>query len=161
MARVELWLLRHGDAEDENPEAPGEDAARRLTPKGEEQAAAAARALRALDRGFLRVLCSPRVRARETAAPVAAALGRPLEEHAPLAGGFGVGETAAVLRALPEPGRVLLVGHEPDLSELVEALTGARVAMRKGGLAAVRLEGDGHAELVALLRPGELAAIAG
>ena len=52
-------------------------------------------------------------------------------------------------------GDVLLVGHEPDFSAEVARLTGAQVKMSKGGLAIV----DGST-LVALLRPGDLAAIA-
>lgn len=50
---------------------------------------------------------------------------------------------------------VLLVGHDPDFSEAVLRLTGARVKMKKGGLAGI----DGR-ELKVLLRPAELSAIA-
>ena len=50
---------------------------------------------------------------------------------------------------------MLLVGHEPDFSDEVARLTGAKAKMRKGGLAIV----DGST-LIALLRPGDLAAIA-
>ena len=57
-------------------------------------------------------------------------------------------------------GRLLLVGHEPDLSGIVGDLTGGRVDLKKGGLAVVSLEGAGG-ELVVLLRPRELALIAG
>lgn len=49
----------------------------------------------------------------------------------------------------------ILVGHEPDFSSEIARLTGARVKLRKGGLAIV----DGST-LVALLRPKDLAAIA-
>lgn len=52
-------------------------------------------------------------------------------------------------------GDVLLVGHEPDFSDEVARLTGAKVKLRKGGLAIA----DGGT-LVALLRPRDLAAIA-
>ena len=59
-----------------------------------------------------------------------------------------------------QDGRLLLVGHEPDLSLTVSALTGARIDLKKGGLAVVRLEGAGG-ELTVLMRPRELALIAG
>jgi phosphohistidine phosphatase len=49
----------------------------------------------------------------------------------------------------------MLVGHEPDLSEAVQRLTGARIKLKKGGVAAVE---DG--ELHVLLRPKDLKAIA-
>jgi phosphohistidine phosphatase len=52
------------------------------------------------------------------------------------------------------------VGHEPDLSRVVAELTGGRVDLKKGGVAAVRLE-NASGELVVLMRPRELALIAG
>ena len=55
-------------------------------------------------------------------------------------------------------GDVLLVGHEPDFSQVVQDLTGARVDLKKGGVAAVRLDGS-RAELIALLRPRDLQAL--
>lgn len=53
-------------------------------------------------------------------------------------------------------GNVLLIGHEPDLSSAIARLTGANVAMKKGGLASID---DG--QLHALLRPEHLERIAG
>jgi len=50
---------------------------------------------------------------------------------------------------------VLLVGHDPDFSSAVRMLTGARVQMKKGGLAGVEAR-----ELKVLLRPRELKRIA-
>ncbi len=50
---------------------------------------------------------------------------------------------------------VLMVGHDPSFSMAVQDLTGARAHMRKGGLAGID---DG--ELVVLMRPRELIAIA-
>ena len=52
-------------------------------------------------------------------------------------------------------GDVLLVGHEPDFSDELARLTGARAKLKKGGLAIVD-----QGELKALLRPLDLAAIA-
>jgi hypothetical protein len=51
---------------------------------------------------------------------------------------------------------VLLVGHDPSFTLTLHQLTGAQARMRKGGLAAIA-----KGELVTLLRPAELAAIAG
>ena len=58
-------------------------------------------------------------------------------------------------------GRLLLVGHEPDLSNLARELTGGRIDLKKGGLAVVRLDGAASGELAVLVRPRELALIAG
>ena len=46
-------------------------------------------------------------------------------------------------------------GHEPDFSQVVHDLTGARVDLKKGGVAAVRLDGS-SAELIVVMRPREL-----
>jgi len=142
-----IYLLRHGDAE----EGMGDDAARRLTAKGERQSRAAGDALAALGIMPDTCLASPKVRAADTAKLVCEALDLEPETTEDLRGGpFDSTDLAA------GRGDVLLVGHEPDFSAEVARLTGAKVKLRKGGLAAV----DGGT-LVALLRPNDLAAIAG
>jgi phosphohistidine phosphatase len=160
MAR-QLWLLRHGDAE---PHGTREDAERRLTERGEGQARAAGIALARLQAGFELILFSPKTRALQTAELAAtqwsAEQGERLLVHAPLAGGFDARQALAELAGLTGEGRLLLVGHEPDLSSVIADLTGGRPDLKKGGLAVVRLEGAGG-ELVVLLRPRELALIAG
>jgi len=141
-----IYLLRHGAAED----GDGDDAARRLTPKGERQGKAAGRALATLEAEIDACLTSPRVRAAETARLACEPLGIEPEIAEELRGdGFDALALAA------GRGDVLLVGHEPDCSAEVARLTGAKAKMRKGGLAIV----DGST-LVALLRPADLAAIA-
>jgi phosphohistidine phosphatase len=169
MAR-QLWLLRHADAE---PHGARPDAERRLTARGESQAHAAGIALERLRADFDAVLFSPKTRARQTADLAAAhwseqQRGR-LSVHPPLAGGFTARDALAELAGLAADGRLLLVGHEPDFSGVIGDLTGGRPDLKKGGLAVVRLEGgaprlggDGVVgELVVLLRPRELALIAG
>jgi phosphohistidine phosphatase len=52
-----------------------------------------------------------------------------------------------------------MVGHNPSFAQVVHDLTGARVDMKKGGVAAIRLA-SGPAELLVLLRPKELEAMA-
>jgi phosphohistidine phosphatase len=141
-----IWLLRHGDAEDQGPD----DDARRLTPRGEQEARAAAGALVALEVQVDACLSSPKVRAFDTARAVCTELGVAVEEIEALRGGdFDPEELAA------GHGDVLLVGHEPDLSRAIQAATGARVELKKGGLAAIE---DGS--LITLLRPAQLRAIA-
>ena len=61
--------------------------------------------------------------------------------------------------AAAHEGDVLVVGHEPDFSQVVHDLTGARVDFKKGGVAAVRL--GASPELLVLLRPTEIIAMAG
>jgi phosphohistidine phosphatase len=141
-----ILLLRHGNAEDGN----GDDSARRLTSKGERQARDAGRALAALEIPIGSCLTSPKRRAAETAGLACEALGIEPETARELGGGAFDSLSLAAGR-----GDVLLVGHEPDFSDEVARLTGARVKMRKGGLAIV----DGST-LVALLGPDALRLIA-
>ena len=54
----------------------------------------------------------------------------------------------------------MIVGHEPDFSQTIYDLTGARVDLKKGGLAMVRVSAGGG-QLLLLLRPGEIELIAG
>ena len=142
-----LWLLRHGDAADGSP-----DAERPLTEKGERQARDAGRALARLGVKVEACLTSPKVRAAETARLACEPLGIEPQHEPKLAGGpFDAEALAAGLGD-----NVLLVGHDPDFSMAVHALTGAQVRMKKGGLAGVE-----KGELMVLLRPKETAAIPG
>jgi phosphohistidine phosphatase len=148
----QLWLLRHGDAESHGTR---HDADRRLTPKGEKQARMAGEALARLGLEFAAVYTSPRVRARDTAHLAAEPLKADPLIHQPLSAGFDANEARALLAAAGDGARVLVVGHEPDFSQTVHDLTGARIDLKKGGIAGVRLDGA-SAELIDLLRPKEL-----
>ncbi len=141
-----IWLLRHGDAEDGD-----DDDARRLTNKGESQAERAGRALAALDVQLDACLTSPKVRALDTAKIACRHLGLEPEVADELAGGSFDLDALAAGR-----GDVVLVGHEPDFSNAIADATGARVKLKKGGLAGV----DGSL-LHVLVRPGDLKQIAG
>jgi phosphohistidine phosphatase len=160
MAR-QLWLLRHAEAE---PHGSREDSARRLTERGEQQARAAGAAIARMGVGFDAILYSPKVRAAQTAELAAEAWDEEERErmavHEPLAGGFEMAQALDALAGSGADGRVLLIGHEPDLSQLAASLTGARLDLKKGGLAVLRLDGA-SAELAILMRPRELALVAG
>ncbi len=140
-----IWLLRHGDAEPGSP-----DFDRRLTEKGERQARVAGKALRRLGVRIDACLTSPKLRAAETARLACEPLGVELTLEPALEEGPFDAEALAAGH-----GEVLLVGHEPDFSQAVRDLTGARVQLKKGGVAGI----DGR-ELKVLLRPKELSAIA-
>ena len=148
MAR-QLWLLRHGEAE---PHDARSDDERRLTDRGADQSRAAGRALAALDVVFQAVYTSPKVRARDTAQLACEVLGCEPIEHGPLRQGFTADDALELLHA---DERVLVVGHEPDFSQVVQDLTGGRIDLKKGGVAGVRLDGA-RGELIVLLRPREL-----
>lgn len=147
-----LWLLRHGEAE---PHDPGADDTRRLTDRGRDQSRAAGRALAALGIEFQLVFTSPKLRALETAQLACEALGGEPVEHAPLRVGFEHSHALELLSAAGDDQRVLIVGHEPDFSQVVHDFTGARIDLKKGGVAGLRVAGTAG-ELLVLLRPREL-----
>jgi phosphohistidine phosphatase len=140
-----IWFLRHGEAEDTEP-----DFDRRLTPKGERQARDAGAALALLRVEIEVCLTSPKVRARETARLACEALGVELTVDERLTGGHF--DPLDLTAGLDD---VLLVGHEPDFSDAIAHLTGGLVDMKKGGLAAVE-----DRALRVLLRPRETKALA-
>lgn len=141
-----LWLLRHAHAADGTP-----DDERPLTELGVSQAEAAGRALQALGVTIDACLTSPKLRAVQTAQLACAPLGVEVTIDRRLAGEpFDANDLVAGL------GDVLLVGHDPSFTLTLHDLTGAQARMKKGGLA-----GIAKGELVALLRPSELSAIAG
>lgn len=160
---VELLLLRHGIAEERGGLVP--DAARALTERGRERTAAVLRALVA--RGFAadRLIASPLRRARETAElAVTAGLAPALElAEALLPGGQPLAALPIWLATLESAEcsrpRLMLVGHEPDLSTLAAQLLGAPpggLTLRKAGLAVLRLPrtaNPGEAHLRLLLTP--------
>lgn len=155
MSSRQLWLLRHGEAE---PHGARSDAQRRLTARGEEQSRVAGTALVALDAVPVLAFTSPKVRARDTARLACERVGVDPVVHDAVVG-LDAAEALALIAAVSDGERVLVVGHEPDMSQVVHDLTGARIDMKKGGIAVVRLDGS-RGELITLMRPRELRAIA-
>ena len=153
----QLWLLRHGEAE---PHDARPDDERQLTDRGRAQSRAAGAALAALKIEIHLAFTSPKVRARDTALLACETLGIQPVEHAALAAGFDADEALALLAAASADQRVLAVGHEPDFSQVVFDLGGGRIDMKKGGIAALRLDGT-RGELIVLLRPREIDSISG
>ncbi len=147
----QLWLLRHGEAVPHDSKPDGE---RELTARGERQALAAGAGLARLGVEFDACYTSPKVRARDTASLACEALNVEPIVHDALEEGFSRRDAEELLYAHGDDARVLVVGHEPDFSQVVHDFTGGRIDMKKGGIAAVR--GD---ELLVLLRPRELESI--
>jgi phosphohistidine phosphatase len=132
--RTQLYLIRHADAGD--PEAwTGSDDVRPLSGKGEKQAKRLGRFLAELGFRPDAVITSPKTRARQTAEIVADALGVEVAIDERLGGGVDVVAIEAILFDAGEPERPVLVGHDPDLSELTSWIAGAGpIALKKGAL---------------------------
>jgi phosphohistidine phosphatase len=138
--RFELYLLRHADAGD--PGAwPGDDAQRPLSPKGRKQAERLAEHLARLGVRVDAVVTSPKVRAVETATPVADALGAAVVQDGRLGQALSIGSVEELLGDHEGARRIVLVGHDPDFSELLGDLVGSEdLPMRKGALARIDAE---------------------
>lgn len=122
--------MRHAEA------APGDpDELRPLTPEGRATARALAERLAIHEPDA--VVSSPLLRARETAEAIARAAG--IESHTDdrLAPGATVTELSSAVTGRGDI--VVVVGHQPDCSEIVLALTGQEVKFPPGGVVELAL----------------------
>jgi phosphohistidine phosphatase SixA len=129
---VRLYLVRHAEAAQGEP-----DDLRPLTAAGR----AAARALGerlAADGRFDAVLCSPLLRARETAGELGRALGCEPEPDERLAPGASADDVRDLVAG--RGNAVVVVGHQPDCSNIAAALSGGPPpAFPPAGLAVLEL----------------------
>jgi phosphohistidine phosphatase len=158
---LQLFFVRHADAGDP-AEWTGDDRDRPLSDEGRRQARQLGSYLKALQLNPDAVITSPKVRAADTAKLVGEALGRDVTTDSRLAGGLEADGLGGLLGDLDAGvGRVILVGHDPDLSSLVSWLGGAPVELGKGALARVDLPdrsvGPGRGSLRWLLPPDAIA----
>jgi phosphohistidine phosphatase len=153
---VQLHFLRHAHAGDPG-KWRGPDDLRPLSAKGRHQAESLGRHLDSLGLHFDLLLSSPLVRARQTAELVAERLGLTVLIDDRLGGGLDEAGLAAVLADHGRSARPILVGHDPDMSELVTRLSGATaIPMRKGAFARIDIGPDlapGSGTLVFLIPP--------
>lgn len=140
---MEIYLLRHGIAEDPKPGAG--DAGRALTAEGKKKLRETLRVARAAGMAPELILTSPLRRAVETAQVAVEELGqkqKPLETRALEPGSQP--ETAwSEVRDHRDASSILLVGHEPLFGYLAGYLLGAnglRVDVKKGSV--IRIDVD-------------------
>jgi phosphohistidine phosphatase len=160
---MRVFIIRHAIAADRAPGVVDDE--RRLTKRGKKRFRGAARGLARLYPPPSALVSSPLVRARQTARIAARAWDRlKVRRDDALAGG-SVEDVLTLLARFPASDAVALVGHEPQLSELLAHLVGsndaARLAFKKGGVAVVDLpEGTRSVgRLAAFLPPGVLRAV--
>src|SRR5919197_217772 len=134
---MEIYVLRHGIAVERGTPGYKKDSDRPLTKEGEEKMHQIAEAMLAMELKFDLILSSSLVRAEQTAKIVADALDEEVTFTDHLAPD---GNALELIREINDekPQRVLLVGHEPDLSRLISLLvtggTDASIELKKGGL---------------------------
>ena len=127
---MRVFLVRHAKAEPGFP-----DELRALTPKGKARARELGEELATA--GPAAVRSSPLVRARQPAEPLATAAGVELRVDERLSPGADADDVRAAVEGLEGP--VVLVGHQPDLSEIVFDLTGREVGFKTGTYEEVEL----------------------
>lgn len=167
---MRLLVVRHAIAEDREAFARSQkdDAARPLTDEGRRKMAGVARGLKELIPELDLLAASPYKRAFETAEIIAHAYGALAVERVPeLAPSAGVDRVLGWLTGQRSRGTLAIVGHEPDLSQLVCALlagtNGPFLELRKGAACLLECSGAlarGGATLDWFLGPKHLRRIA-
>jgi phosphohistidine phosphatase len=162
---MEIYLMQHGQAfsEEADPE-------RSLTPEGEDQIVASAKALQNIGISLDLVVASPKKRARQTAEIVARRLDYPVDDikvTETLQPTAPAPDAIAFLRAYEDKTRVLLAGHLPSLGEIASDLLseGSKVAIHFSMGGVCRIDVDllerGSGELKWVIAPEHLRRIAG
>ena len=151
---MKLYLVRHGKAQ--AADGTVEDAQRQLTPDGRKRLETEAQALARMGIDPAHIFSSPRVRARQTAEIIAGALHKTVEIREEVNYDFDIKAIATLIKELSPDAEVMFVGHEPTMSDVIYALTGANVVMKVGSLARVDIESPQHdlrGQLIWLLAP--------
>jgi len=133
---MNLYFLRHGEAD--WPNWTKSDDERPLTAHGKDEMKKIAAFLARLDCSLDHIVTSPLPRAQQTAKIVAKELELTLQEDTELKPGFGISELKDLLKRYPGK-NLMIVGHEPDFTETIHALTGGSVKLSKAGIALVDL----------------------
>ena len=151
---MQIYILRHGIAEDA---APGQsDSARRLTAEGKQKLRSILAVAREAKVRPDVLLSSPLTRAMETAEiahQILKVTERILQTDV-LTPSYTPERVWDEIRLHRGAEQIMLAGHEPQLSSLVQFLTGGRVEMKKGAIARVDTESLGtrpNATLIWLL----------
>jgi len=156
---MQVYFLRHGLAT-ERADWTGGDFDRPLTNEGKKKMREEAVGIARLELGLNRIVTSPYTRAGETAKIVAEKIGlvSRVEIDKRLAPGFSWQAFSEIVAQIQNTSALMLVGHEPDFSEIIgRTLGGARVECKKGSLAGIRLDlGSLRGELICLIPPRAL-----
>ncbi len=145
---MNLYLLRHGIAVARDEPGNETDGERPLTVKGVKRMRKAARGLRRAGISFDAILTSPLLRARQTAEIVAQALGleNQIEEISGLAPESSVDHLIFGLTRFQNREHLLLVGHEPLLSDTWSFLLAGKNGvdlifdLKKGGICRIEID---------------------
>ena len=129
---MELYFLRHGAADWPNWNKPDDE--RPLTKRGKKEMRELAKFLARLKVRPTLIVTSPLPRAAQTAEIAADYLKAKVRKDELLAPGFGMSQLRTALKR--HQAKVLMVvGHEPDFTNVISGLTGASLKLSKAGVA--------------------------
>jgi phosphohistidine phosphatase len=145
---MNLYFMRHGIATSQDDSSAANEDERPLSTKGVKRTRRIAKGIRRLDIPFDALLTSPLTRARQTVDIVAAALGAEarVEEIASLAPDSAFDQLLADLGRYRDRKHLLLVSHEPFLSDILSSLLAGQSATRldldfkKGALCRIEID---------------------
>src|SRR5437867_3452811 len=134
---MELYFLRHGEAE--WPDGKKSDDERPLTKRGKKE-------MHEVDAFLVRlkvrpdlILTSPLPRAAQTAEIAAEHLDVKCPQEQRLSPGFGPAALEQIINKHSVES-LMIVGHEPDFTRTISALTGASLKLSKAGVAVVDVD---------------------
>jgi phosphohistidine phosphatase len=143
---MRIYIFRHGEALSKGDPAVSSDAERPLVEEGIRRSRQAVEGFLKLGISLNAIFTSPWLRARQTAAIAAEVLGlgERLFELDELSGDHDIEEVMNVLTPHSHLREIMLVGHNPQLSDLAAYLlslsTGMQVDLKKSGICAVEVE---------------------
>jgi phosphohistidine phosphatase len=151
---MQLYFFRHGEADWPGWTKPDDE--RPLTDFGKKEARQVAKFLNRLKVKPDLLVTSPLPRALQTAEVAAEQRKTKLRQDEALEPGFGISELRTVLKR--HRSKVLmLVGHEPDFSSVISALTGASLKLSKAGVALVDIDPEAEKGRLLWLFPPKFA----
>lgn len=154
---AQLWLFRHGQAADKSPTNTfEEDYVRPLTEKGVKQSLRAGQLLKAIAPKMDGIYCSPRIRTVQSAVLIASQLKGTPKAHRDKHLLEMSHQDAEQL--IQDHGAVTIVGHGPEIDDLIKHMTGRDVHTYRGTLAGIHIK-DGQPELTKLLSAKDIAGL--
>jgi phosphohistidine phosphatase len=151
---MELYFLRHGEAD--WPNWKKDDDERPLTKRGKREMREVGKFLDRLNVRPGLIVTSPLPRASQTAEIAADYVKAKIRQDESLEPGFGMSELRTVLKR-HRAKSLMLVGHEPDFTNIISKLTGASVKLSKGGAALIDLDPEAEEGKLLWLFPPKFA----
>src|SRR5881398_410665 len=151
---MELYFLRHGEAD--WPNWNKSDDERPLTKRGKKEMREVAKFLDRLKVRPDLIVTSPLPRAAQTAEIAADYLKAKVRKDESLAPGFGRSKLRTVVKRHRSKA-LMLVGHEPDFTNVISGLTGASLKLSKAGVALLDVDPESQEGRVLWLFPPKFA----